>query len=134
MKSIVRSIAFNAFSLFILTQLFTGIHILGGLSALIFSAAVLSVLSVILKPILGIIAFPFNMITFGAFTIVINAVILYVLTLFVKQVTIHSFSWPGISIGGFVVPPLTFNIILAFLVIALIQSCIKISLIWLMQE
>ncbi len=134
MKTIVRSIAFNSFSLFLLSQIFAGVRILGGLPALLISGTTLSILSVILKPILGIIAFPFNMITFGAFTIVVNAVILYVLTLFVRQFSIHAFLWPGISLAGFVVPALTFNTIFAFLLIALIHSGIKIALIWLMQE
>lgn len=134
MKGIVRSIIFNTFSLFILTQIFSGIRILGGLWELILSGIALSILSFILKPILSIIAFPLNAITFGAFTIVINAIVLYTLTLVVKQVSITAFAWPGIHIAGFVVPKMQFNTIIAFLVIALVLSCIKITLIWLMQE
>ncbi len=134
MKGIVRSIVFNTFSLFILTQLFSGIRILGGLWELIISGIVLSILSFILKPILSIIAFPLNAITFGAFSIVINAVVLYTLTLVVKQVSISAFQWPGIHIAGFAIPKMEFNTVIAFLVIALSLSCIKIALIWLMQE
>jgi putative membrane protein len=134
MKKAVRAIAFNAFSLFILTQLFSGIKILGGLPALLTSAIVLSLLSLILKPILKIVAFPLNMITFGAFTIVIDAIILFILTIIVKEVSIHAFNWPGISFAGFVVPGFSFNTIFAFLLIAIIHSGIKIALIWLMEE
>ena len=134
MKSAVRSILFNSFSLFLLSQVFAGVKILGGLPMLLLAGAVLSFLSVILKPILGILAFPLNMITFGTFTIVINATILYVLTLFVRQFSIHAFTSPGVSIAGFVIPPFSFNTVFAFLLIALIHSGIKIALIWLMQE
>lgn len=134
MKSAARSILFNSFSLFLLSQTFAGVRILGGLPALILSGTMLSILSVILKPILGILAFPLNMITFGTFTIVINAVILYVLTLFVRQFSIHAFSSPGLSFAGFAIPPFSFNTVFAFLVIALIHSGIKIALIWLTQE
>jgi len=114
--------------------MFAGVRILGGLPALLISGTVLSLLSVILKPILGVLAFPLNMITFGTFTIVINAIILYILTLFVRQFSIHAFSSPGISFAGFAVPSVTFNTIFAFLVIALIHSGIKIALLWLMQD
>ncbi|MDE2025213.1 MAG: phage holin family protein [Patescibacteria group bacterium] len=134
MKGAVRSILFNSFSLFLLSQTFSGVRILGGLPALLLSGTVLSILSVILKPILGILAFPLNMITFGTFTIVINAVILYVLTLFVRQFSIHAFSSPGLSFAGFAIPAFSFNTVFAFLVIALIHSGIKIALIWLTQE
>jgi putative membrane protein len=134
MKSAVRPILFNAFSLFLISQLFSGVKILGGLPALLLSGTVLSILSIVLKPILGILAFPLNMITFGTFTIVINAFILYVLTLFVRQISIHSFTSPGLSFAGFVIPSFSFNTIFAFLLIALIHSGIKIALIWLMQE
>lgn len=134
MKGILRSIAFNTFSLFFLTQLFTGIRILGGLPELVLCGVVLSLLSFVLKPILSIIAFPLNAITFGAFSIVINAIVLYALTLVVRQISIHPFLWPGIHIAGFVIPRMQFNTIIAFLVLALAQSCIKIGLIWLFQE
>lgn len=134
MKAPVRSILFNSFSLFILSQMFSGVRILGGLPALLLSGTMLSILSVILKPILGILAFPLNMITFGTFTIVINAIILYVLTLFVRQFSIHAFTSPGVSFGGFAIPAFSFNTFFAFLVIALLHSGIKIALIWLTQE
>jgi len=134
MRGIVRDIVFNTFSLFILTQLFNGIRILGGLPELVISGSVLSLLSFVLKPILKVIAFPFNAITFGAFSIVINAIVLYTLTLIVKQVRITAFTWNGIHIAGFVVPRMQFNTFVAFFVIALVQTCIRIGLAWLMQE
>src|SRR5690348_9356322 len=120
MKKIARSIAFDSFSLFILSQMFSGVRILGGLPALLFSGAILSLLSVTLKPLLKVLSFPLNAITFGAFSIVINAIVLYVLTLLVKEISIHAFTWQGVSYAGFVVPKFSFGTIMAFLLIAIL--------------
>lgn len=133
MKNLIRSVVFNSVSLYIVSQIFSGVRILGGLVELLIAGAVLSLLSFVLKPILGIIAFPFNIITFGAFSIVINAIILYALTLVVKQISISAFTWQGIHFAGFVVPKMEFNTIIAFLVIAALLSLIKIALVWLME-
>lgn len=131
MKRIVRGIAYNAFSLFLLTQLFSGVKVFGGFPSLLFAGFSLSIISFFLNPLLKIIAFPLNIITFGSFTIVINAIILYILTLFVKDITISPFVWHGISLWGFVIPAFAFgNYFFAYLVVSLAQMIIKHILVW----
>jgi len=134
MKRIARAIAYNTFSLFLLTQLFSGVKVVGGFPALIMAGFALSIISFLLTPLLKIIAFPLNVITFGLFTIVINAFVLYVLTLFVKAITISPFIWHGISFWGFVIPGFNFgNYLFAYLIASLVQMVIKHLLVWITE-
>jgi len=51
----------------------------------LFAALVLSILNFLVKPILTILSLPFIIFTFGLFTVVINAVILQLTSLFVGR-------------------------------------------------
>lgn len=133
MKNLARSIAFESFSLYLLSQIFPGVIIIGGLPTLLLGGLVLSLLSFILKPILNVLTAPFALITFGTMSVVVNAVILFVLTKIVHQVVIHAFTLPGMSFMGFIVPKISFNAFFAFLVVAAGQIMIKYFLLWLTE-
>lgn len=61
-------------SLFIISKLPTGVEIDTFQKAVI-SAAVFGILNALLRPILGVLAFPITFLTFGLFAIVLNAII-----------------------------------------------------------
>ena len=62
-------------AIMVTAYLLEGIHVSGFLSALL-AAAVLSLLNVFFRPVLIILTLPFNILTLGLFTFVINAVLL----------------------------------------------------------
>lgn len=64
----------TSISLFIISKLPTGVEIDGFQKALI-SAAVFGILNALIKPILQVLAFPLTVITFGLFSLIINAII-----------------------------------------------------------
>lgn len=131
MRGIFRNICFEGFSLFLLAQMFSGVVIIGGLPTYLFGGLILWILSIILKPILNILTFPFALLTFGTISMLTNAIILFTLTKFVKQINIHAFTFNGLSFLGFVIPKMEFNIFVAFLVVSVGQIMIKWSLLWL---
>lgn len=61
-----------------------GIHI-GGFKSAIFAAVVLGLINTFIKPILSFLSAPINFLTLGLFSFVINAVVLWMVTLFVKS-------------------------------------------------
>ena len=61
-------------SLFIISKLPTGVEI-DGFQKAIWSAAVFGILNALLRPILRLLAFPITFVTFGLFSIVLNAII-----------------------------------------------------------
>lgn len=80
----------NAASLFIVAQVVPGFHLSGFKSALI-AAVVIGLINTTLGLFLKFITFPFALITFGLFWVVINALMLELATKFV----------PGFEIRGF---------------------------------
>jgi putative membrane protein len=94
----------------------------------------LSVLFFIVKPILNIITLPLNIITLGLFSFVINAVILYLLTIFVPRISISAFAFSGYSSLGFVIPAFSVNTFFAFIFASISLSLVVGFLRWLTKK
>ncbi|MFH1833163.1 MAG: phage holin family protein [Candidatus Levyibacteriota bacterium] len=130
MKSLLRTIAINGFSIFAASQIIAGLKVKEGFPTFLFGGAALTLLTMLIRPILSLIAFPINLITFGMFSFFINAIILYLLTAFVPQISVHSFVFKGFSFVGFVIPSIYFNTFFAFVVTAAVLSIIISFLTW----
>ena len=134
MKGFVRNVLFNAFSIFFLTQIMSGVRVTGGLPTYLFGGIALTLLLVLLKPILNILALPLNIVTLGFFSFLTNIIIFYLLTVIVPGIAITAFNFPGLSYSGFVIPSFYFNVIFAFLLVAFLQSLIVSFLTWLVKK
>lgn len=134
MKSLIRNTAINALGIFLLTSLLSGVKVEGGLFTLILGGLIFSVISFVLKPIIGIISLPLNIITFGTFSFLANALILYLLTVFIPLISVKAFVFPGYSFAGFIIPQVSLNTLFAYIVSSLILS-ITVSVIkWLVKK
>lgn len=134
MKTILRNIVFYSFAIFALTEFLPGVKILGGLPTYIFAGFVLSLMFLIVKPVLNLITLPLNIITLGTFSFVINVIILYLLTLFVPNIEITSFTFPGFVYSGFIIPKIYFNLVLSYIASGLVLSIIVTFLTWLIKK
>src|SRR3990167_2891202 len=134
MKSILRKIVFYSVALFLVAQTLEGVKVSGGLLTYILGGIVLSILFVIVRPILSIVTLPLNIITLGLFSFLINAIILYLLTIFVPNISISAFTLKGFSLAGFVVPSISFNNFFAFIVTSILLSFIEGALKWLTKK
>lgn len=133
MKTIIQNIVIYTFALFLLPMLIPGVQIDGGIGTLFIGGVVLSLLFLLLKPILNIIGFPVNLITLGLFNIFINALLIYLLTVFVTQITITAFTYHDLNLAGFTAPDMAFNTFFAYLFTAFILSVIDWFGKWLMN-
>lgn len=134
MRSLLRNTGVNAFSLFILSQFLEGVRITGGISTFILGGFVLCLMTKILRPLLELVALPLNIVTFGTFSFLINAIILYLLTIFIPQISIIPFVFKGITFLGFVIPQVSFNSFFAFVVSAFALSIITGLIQWLIKK
>jgi putative membrane protein len=133
MKTIIRNLTIYTFALFLLPQVIPGVHVVGGLATLFIGGLVLTLLFLILKPILNIIGFPVNMVTLGLFNIFINALLIYLLTVFVTEISITAFTYHRSTVLGFITPVFTFNTFFAYLYTAFILSIIDGFIRWLLD-
>jgi putative membrane protein len=90
MVSFIVTILVTALSLLILSRINIGLEIENIGTALI-AALVLGLLNATLRPILGFLAFPITFLTLGLFSIVLNAIVLYLAAAMVKGFQIRNF-------------------------------------------
>ncbi len=133
MKTLLRNIAIYTLILFVLPQLVPGVTIAGGFNTLLVGSFVLTLLFIILKPILNIISFPVNLITLGVFSIFINGLLIYLLTIFVTEVAITSFTYQNANVLGFITPVIAFNTFFAYIYTAFIVALIDGTIRWLIK-
>ncbi len=81
-------------AIIITTYIVDGIQVAGFFSAL-FAAAVLGILNALFRPILIIITLPINIVTFGLFTFIINALLLKMVSGVVPGFYVHGF-WSAV--------------------------------------
>ena len=134
MKSFVRKVLFNAFSIFLISQVISGMRVSGGLVTFLLGGVALTILFFVLKPILSLLTLPLNIITLGMFSFVINVIIFYLLTVFVTSITISAFTFPGLSFAGFVIPSIYLNTFFSFVLISFLQSVVVSFLTWLIKK
>jgi len=108
----ILSLLVNAAALYVVSQLIPGIR-LDDFTTAIMAAFVLGLLNVFLRPLLTILTLPVNLLTFGLFSYVLSAVVLWVAGRIV----------PGFEVTSFV-SALVGAIILAFLS-SLLQTILK---------
>lgn len=104
MKYFTRVFLFNTFSLWLSSALFPGLVVKGPVSVMLFSGFVLALLMILVMPILKIMFIPINIITFGLLSWLMNVVILYLLTIFVPDVMVRAWTFPGFTHQGFSLP------------------------------
>lgn len=83
-------------AILVAAYLLEGIRISGFWSALL-AAAILGVLNALLRPILLIVTLPINILTFGLFTFVINALLLMMASGVIAGFEVRGFWW---AVGG----------------------------------
>ncbi len=134
MKSIFRNIVFYSVALFLTAQVITGLKISGDFTTYIIGGVVLGALFLIVKPILSILTLPLNIVTLGLFSFVINAIILYLLTILVPSISVNAFTFEGINYGGFTIPKFYLNSFFAFVVASIVISFIVGLLKWIIKK
>ena len=100
----------------------------------IITGIVLTLMMIVLKPILQLLSMPLNIITFGLASFLVNAIILFLLTVFVGQVTVEPFTLPGIAFLGFAIPAIALNKWFAYLVASVVLSGVYSLLTWVTTE
>lgn len=133
MKTLLRIFILYTLILFFLLQIIPGFAIVGGFHTIFVASFVLMLFFLILKPILTVISFPVNMITLGIFNIFVNGLLIYLMTVFVTDISISPFTYDRATVFGFITPAITFNTFFAYLYVAFVFSLIDGFIKWLMN-
>ncbi len=108
MKLFVWRWLINCISILVVANLVKGVVVESFLS-LLMAAVFLGVLNAVIRPVLLIFTLPINILTLGLFTLIINALILFMVAFFV----------PGFAVGSF------FSTVFAALLISVISMILS---------
>lgn len=120
LKKLARSVVFNFLALGVVSVLIPGV-VLGGLETWIPATLVFGFVNYFIKPVLKIITFPINFMTFGLFSFVLNSILLYATAFLVPGFSIRGFHFEGLSLGSLTlssmeIPTLGTALIASFLI------------------
>src|SRR3989344_6473102 len=133
MKTILRSFITTAAGLFLTSWIVPGFAITKDLITFSVITSALVLANWFVKPLLKIIFMPLNIATFGLFTIVINALILYGISYFLSGITISDWTFSGFNYSGFHIPEISFGIIGTYLVSGFIVGIVTTIVKWLTE-
>ena len=91
LSHIVLHLAANALAILAADYLIQRFSFTGNFKDLIILAAILTAINTFIRPFIKLILSPFILITFGLLSIVINAIILYILDIFQNTITIEGY-------------------------------------------
>jgi putative membrane protein len=135
LRLLLRSIAINLAGVYIATQILGGvITFVGGYKTLLMAAVAIAIVNLFVKPIVNLLLLPIHLVTLGLFRWLANLVTLYLVTLVVPNLQIHSFVSPGFNLQYLIIPPVHFSAFGAFLVATFVLTLTFHLLYWLLQD
>ncbi len=108
MKRILRIFSVEIFALYLVSEMTRGIIFERGNQDIFLVGAALALASLLARPIINLLLLPLNLVTFGFFRWVSNAVTLFLVDMVLTQITINSFYFGGFSSAFFNFPSLSF--------------------------
>lgn len=104
MRKILRFYLINVVSLWVTTQIVSGLTYTGGVKSLLIGGLAFSLINVLLVPLLKILFLPLNILTLGLFAWLINVLALYALTTVISDFRLLPFSFAGFTYNGLNIP------------------------------
>jgi putative membrane protein len=134
MKKIFRSILIEAVVLYLVSQATSGLFFEGGVKDIVITGVCLALATLLVRPIVNVLLLPINLLTFGLFKWISNAVTLYIVDLVLNQFRIGNFSYVGFSNDWFTIPAYSTNsIVLSYIVFSFVIFFISSILYWLVK-
>lgn len=104
MKSLIRSFAANAFAIWLISKVVTGLSYSNNIKILLFAGVVFGLVNIFIRPIVKLLMLPINILTIGLFSWVVNVLMLYITVLVVEGFEVSAFHFPGYEFQGFNIP------------------------------
>ncbi len=126
MKRIVNIFAVEVASLFIATQIASGIVFQNGLEGLFVAGVALAIAAYFVRPVVNLLLLPLNLVTLGLFKFIGHAVTLFIVDLALNQFQIVGFHFVGASTRWLDIPAVNFGEgALAYLAFSILISVVS---------
>jgi len=104
---LLKTFLSSAIVLFAVAKIIPGISYQNDLRVLLAAALVFALIQILITPILGFLTLPFNLLSFGLASVVINVGLFYLISYLVPSFTFSSFEFSGYTSGNLVIPSLS---------------------------
>jgi putative membrane protein len=133
-KRILRSFIVEAGVLYLVSQITRGLVFQKGAESLIIAAVALSLATFLVKPIINILLLPINLITFGIFRWLSQAVTLFLVDLVLTDFSVNGFAFAGFSNKLFYLPAINVSsVVLAYVLFSFVISLFSSIIHWILK-
>ena len=133
MRFLLRTIIIYLLALNLATMLFSFIHT-SDRTTLLATAVALMLLNSLGKPIIKVLWLPFNIITLGLFSWMVNVITIFLATIIVPGFRITEAAFPAVRIGKLLFPAISLNLIFTFLFVSFAISFLTGLFEWIFAE
>ncbi len=133
MRTLLKHFVIDTVSLYLISQIVSGIIFENGVVTLLLTGVVLMLTTMIVKPIINILLLPINLVTFGLFKWVTYAITFYLVTLIVPGFKLLDFYFKGYGSSLFSIPLISLTGIPAFLAFAFLISFVSSIVYWIFK-
>lgn len=124
-KKLARLYLINIFALWAVSSLVVGFHLAEGFRSLVIVGAGFTFLHLLIGPIVKTILGPINFLTLGFIGLVVDAGLLYLLSIYFPQVSISPWLFNGLTIDGLSLQPISLNFWESLLVSAAVINLVR---------
>jgi putative membrane protein len=133
MRTILKHFIINTVSLYLVSLAVSGIVFADGTYSILMAGIVLTLTTLIIRPIINILLLPINLITFGLFRWVGFAVTLYLVTLVVPGFKLVDFIFKGYQSYWFNIPAISLSGIFTFIAFSFLISFVASLGYWILK-
>lgn len=130
MRSIFKHFVTDTVSLYLISLVVSGLVFDNGITTILLAGAVLALTTMLVRPVINLLLLPINLITFGLFKWIGQAVSLYIVTLAVPGFRILDFGFNGLTTYWFVIPSIQLTGFLAFTAFSFLISFTSTLIYW----
>lgn len=133
MKNVIRHYVIDTLSLYIVSQIVSGIILEKGIQSLLMAGLGIMLTSFLVKPLLNLLLLPLNLVTFGLFRWLSSSIALYIATLLVPSFKITNFVFSGLSSQWLDIPSLNLPSPLSYIAISFLLTTVTSAIYWLIK-
>ena len=133
MRKFIKVYAIDTYSLYLASQVASGLVFENGLKTLLLAGVGLTVASHLAKPIINMLLLPLNLVTFGLFRWISSAIALYLVTLIIRDFGVSGFVFGGFSASWTQIPAFAVSGFLAFIAFSLLISTFASFIRWIVK-
>lgn len=134
MKSLLRHFFVSVVAIFLLSKLLPGISYSHEPLTLMEAALLLTGVNLFLRPVVNLVALPINFLTLGLFSFLINAFLLYLVTLIVPGFKVTEFDFLGVNFLSVSVSRFHVSVFFSFILVAAGLGLLRSFFLWLCSK